>query len=99
MPHRTTNHGRERLTIAKTFVSLGTEMRLTLHPTENISDASVGTLLLVGAAVLIGHLEGRPMTASKLAHFVSLPRTTVLRRVDDLIELGHVVKRGQHYCI
>jgi predicted transcriptional regulator len=36
---------------------------------------------LITAAVRLGTLEGRPMTAYKLAAFLDLPRATVVRRL------------------
>jgi DNA-binding IclR family transcriptional regulator len=74
-------------------------MRLNLPIDQDVTDATAGTLLLVSAAVLVGQVEGRPMNVSKLAHYVRLPRTTVLRKLELLIELGLVVRRGQNYCL
>ena len=53
--------------------------------------------LLVALAVSQSHAEGKPMTASKLAHYLSIPRTTVLRRLDDLVARGTVTKEGSYY--
>ena len=87
----------QRLVIARTFLALGSEMRLNLPVDQDVTDATAGTLLLVSAAVLVGHIEGRPMSVSKLAHYVRLPRTTVLRKLELLIELGLVARHGQTY--
>jgi DNA-binding IclR family transcriptional regulator len=63
-------------------------------------DASgIGTLLLVACAVVVGHAERRPMNATKISLYVDLPRTTVLRKLEQLIEHGVVVKHGLNYCI
>lgn len=49
--------------------------------------------LLIRAAVYLGTVEGRPMTASKLATYVGIPRPTVLRRLHAL-ERRRIVERN-----
>jgi predicted transcriptional regulator len=49
------------------------------------------------AAVVIGQAESRPMTAHKIAQYVGAPRTTVIRRLDNLVALGAIVRRGTRY--
>ena len=85
----------ERLVIAKTFIELVGEIRSVVLP-DGSND--VGTLL-VAAAVLVGHIEGRAMSASKIAHYVALPRTTVIRRLDELVRRGVIERRGRVYCL
>src|SRR5215472_15146182 len=97
MPHRNIAKAQQRHIIAKTFVSLGTEMRSSLLPEQDVTDATAGTLMLVSAAVLVGQVEGRLMNVTKLAHYVRLPRTTVLRKLELLTELGLVVRQGQNW--
>ncbi|MGJ5052674.1 helix-turn-helix domain-containing protein [Bradyrhizobium oligotrophicum] len=46
-------------------------------------------------AVYVGTTADRPMTASRLAATVGLPRTTVLRRLALLERAGRVERRGQ----
>lgn len=101
MPHRTSlAHSRERHVIAKLFIDLTNEMRKSLV-SEKIPkrDTSVGTLLQVGAAIVVGHAEGRPMTVTKIAHYVDLPRSTVQRKLEQLLALGIIVRRGNAYFI
>jgi hypothetical protein len=42
--------------------------------------------LLVLAAIALGTIEGRPFRAQKLAEYVGMPRTTLLRRLEELRE-------------
>jgi predicted transcriptional regulator len=55
--------------------------------------------ILVCMAVGIGHLEGRPMNASKIANILYAPRTTVLRTLEHLRERGLVVKQKHLYLL
>jgi hypothetical protein len=70
-------HRDERRAVAQLFIELTRAMRRSINETGNVD----GGLLLVAAAVMVGHAEDRPMTAAKIAHYVELPRTTVLRRM------------------
>lgn len=51
-----------------------------------------GDVLLL-CAVAVGHGEGKPMTAHKLAGYVGMPRPTAVRRLQHLCALG-LVQRG-----
>jgi DNA-binding IclR family transcriptional regulator len=55
--------------------------------------------ILVCMAVGIGHLEGRPLNASKIANILYTPRTTVLRVLEHLRERGLVVKQKHLYLL
>jgi hypothetical protein len=56
-------------------------------------------IVLVACAVVIGHTEGRPFTAAKLAQFVGMPRSTALRKLNALVDLGVIENRDGHYCV
>ncbi|MDK3021720.1 helix-turn-helix domain-containing protein [Cupriavidus taiwanensis] len=51
-----------------------------------------GDVLLL-CAVAVGHGEGKPMTAHKLAGYVGMPRPTAVRRLRHL-EAMRLVQRG-----
>ncbi|MGL3208667.1 helix-turn-helix domain-containing protein [Bradyrhizobium sp. BR 1433] len=53
--------------------------------------------LLIDTAVFIGTVEERPMTATKLANYVGMPRPTVIRRLNILRRRGSVERRGSIY--
>ena len=40
------------------------------------------SLLLIGSAIMVGHAEDRPMNATKISHYVGLPRSTVIRKLN-----------------
>jgi DNA-binding transcriptional ArsR family regulator len=54
--------------------------------------------LLIRSAVYLGTIEGRPMTAAKLATYVGIPRPTVVRHLRALERRGLVVRRAQIWC-
>src|SRR5262245_25780087 len=49
--------------------------------------------------LFIGHAQGRPLSASKLARIAEMPRTTVLRRLTALIELGYLERISNSYYL
>ena len=54
--------------------------------------------LLIRAAVYLGTVEGRPMTATKLATYVGIPRPTVLRRLRALEKRRIVERNVRTWC-
>ena len=55
--------------------------------------------LVVGGAVLLGYLEGRPLNAHKIALILNTPRTTVLRKLAWLMKHDLVIKSGGSYIV
>lgn len=49
--------------------------------------------------VLLAQLEGRPLGISKIADVVDMPRATVERKLQALIELGMIERNGQRYQV
>jgi DNA-binding transcriptional ArsR family regulator len=48
--------------------------------------------VLIGIAIWIAQKEGRPLTAAKLADYIGMPRPTVIRRLNELMAAGIVVR-------
>jgi DNA-binding transcriptional ArsR family regulator len=91
--------GPERRIVAKTFIDLTRMMRSVVCEDVPMgpADPNSTTALLVSAAILIGHVEGRPMNASKLSLYLALPRTTVLRHLRELQRLGVIKNHNGEY--
>jgi DNA-binding IclR family transcriptional regulator len=53
--------------------------------------------LFVGLCIAIGDFEGKPFSAAKIADYMSVPRTTVIRRLDRLHRWGVIDRRGRQY--
>lgn len=86
-------YAEHRLAIARLLVNLAGRSRemYGLHDGyENV---------LIGACVLIGHIEHKPMSAGKIAAYLDLPRTTVMRRLDNMTRGGNVRRSGRVYCL
>jgi DNA-binding MarR family transcriptional regulator len=59
-------------------------------------DAHLFQLVL---AVFVGTAEGKPMSTTKLALYLGIPRETVRRRLKDMIEAGIVEMRRGRACL
>jgi hypothetical protein len=57
---------------------------------EKASEAA--SAVIISQVVLLGDLEGNPVTASNIADELSLPRTTVRTKLALLVKLGHIEK-------
>jgi hypothetical protein len=96
MPQRQYALRVQRLAILRMVVGGMLEHRENMFGTLQLPRGDDDTTVLLFLAVSIGHAEGNPMNATKLAHFIHIPRTTVLRKLDRLIKLGLVVKHDGH---
>src|SRR5262249_55978555 len=56
-------------------------------------------LVLVGAAVGLAHLRGRPVTLASLSRQLEMPHATTERRLKQLIQAGWVYRRGTRYFV
>jgi hypothetical protein len=87
----------ERFAIARMCIDLARITRRGFAPQEPFGNKM--ETFYVGLCVLMGHIEGNPFTVSKLANYLDAPRSTMVRRLDQLIEFGVVERRGNRYFI
>jgi DNA-binding transcriptional ArsR family regulator len=88
---------RQRLAIARLYIELGRGLHAELGFSKRYGDRP--ELLPVACAVMVGHLTGMGMSASAIARFLEMPRTSVMRRLEALKRAGVVeLKRGT-WCI
>jgi DNA-binding IclR family transcriptional regulator len=53
--------------------------------------------LFIAACVAIADIEGKPFSVAKIAAYMHVPRTTVIRRLNRLQSWGLIDHRGLHY--
>ena len=74
----------------------------TVHGTYAPVSESFGTRLetfFVGLCIAIGDIDGKPFSVAKIAAYMRVPRTTVIRRLDRLQSWGLIDRRGRHYYV
>jgi len=87
---------RQRLVLFRLVIDL---MR-TVHGAYAPANEPFGTRLeafFIGLCVAMGHLDGKPFSVAKIATYMQVPRTTVIRRLDQLNSWGLIERRGRHY--
>ena len=51
----------------------------------------------IGMCVAFGQFEERPFSVAKIAAYMGVPRTTVIRRLDRLQRWGLIYRQGRRY--
>jgi hypothetical protein len=92
----TIKKAQERLVLCRLMVDI---MR-TVHGTYAPVSEPFGTRLetfFIGLCVAIGDIDGKPFSVAKIAAYMRVPRTTVIRRLDQLQSWALIDRRGRHY--
>jgi biotin operon repressor len=51
----------------------------------------------VGLCVALGDIDGKPFSVTKIAAYMRVPRTTVIRRLNRLQSWGLIARQGRYY--
>jgi hypothetical protein len=95
MPRHSLAISKERAALMRMLIELTRAVRDSIDPEISMD----GDLCLVCEAVLLGHAEGRALTATEIANYLDMPRPSVHRRLDRLIELEVIVRSGDVYYL
>jgi biotin operon repressor len=90
--------GPQRWVLCRLMIDL---MR-TVHVAYAPASEPFGTRLetfFIGFCVAIGDIDGKPFSVAKIAAYMRVPRTTVIRRLDQLQSWGLIDRRGRHYYL
>jgi biotin operon repressor len=89
---------RQRLVLCRLVVDI---MR-TVHGAYAPVNEPFGTRIetaFIGFCVAIGDMDGKPFSVAKIAAYMHVPRTTVIRRLEELQNWGLIDRRGHHYYL
>jgi hypothetical protein len=89
---------RQRLVLCRLMIDL---MR-TVHGAYAPVSQPFGTRLetfFVALCIAMGDIDGKPFSVAKIAAYMRVPRTTVIRRLARLESWGLVDRRGRHYYL
>ena len=53
----------------------------------------------IALCVALGDIDGEPFSVARIASYVRVPRTTVIRRLNRLQSWGLIERRGRHYYL
>ncbi|MET3995068.1 hypothetical protein ABID65_006734 [Bradyrhizobium sp. S3.9.2] len=84
--------------LAEMFIDLCFAFHASTHPAGQEPAEIDLNLTLVAVAAMLGHAEGHAMNASEIAARLNMPRTSALRRLDALEDIGLLKRaRGRYY--
>ena len=89
-------HAREREVMCRLLLDV---LRI-LHEAYAPTNEPFGTRIeadFIGLCVAIGDIDGRPFNIAKIAAYMHVPRTTVMRRLKRLEHGGLIERRGNRY--
>jgi len=89
---------RQRLVLCRLMV----DMMRTVHGAYAPVSEPFGTRIetfFIGLCVAIGDMDGKPFSVAKIAAYMHVPRTTVIRRLEQLQSWGLIDRRGRRYYL
>jgi biotin operon repressor len=89
-------NGPQRLVLCRLLIDIMRNLHGTYVPADEPFGARLETAF-VGICVAIGDIDGKPFSVAKIASYMGLPRTTVMRRLDRLRSWGVIDRRGRQY--
>jgi len=91
--------GREREIVYRMLIDIMREYHSGYGHVNEPFGTRVETLF-IAACVALGDLEGKPFSASKVAAYLGVPRSTVIRKLEKLEKAGGLVYRtDRHYRV
>jgi hypothetical protein len=78
------------------------DMMRTVHGAYAPSGERFGTRLetfFIALCVVLGDIDGKPFSVARIASYVRVPRTTVIRRLNRVQSSGLIDRQGRRYYI
>jgi biotin operon repressor len=89
---------RQRLVLCRLMVDIMRTVHGAYAPVNEPFGTRIETFF-IALCVAIGDMDGRPFSVAKIAAYMRVPRTTVIRRLDQLRNWGVIDRRGRHYYL
>jgi hypothetical protein len=88
--------GPQRLVLCRLMIDLMREVHGAYAPVSEPFGARLETFF-IGLCVAIGDIDGKPFSVAKIAAYMRVPRSTVIRRLARLQGWGLIDRRGHYY--
>ena len=95
---RKVRNARQRLVLCRLMVDIMRTVHDAYAPVSEPFGTRIETFFIAGC-VAIGHLEGKPFSVAKIAAYMRVPRSTVIRRLAQLQSWGLIDRQGRHYYL
>jgi biotin operon repressor len=89
---------RQRLVLCRLMIDIMRSLHGAYAPTTEPFGGRLETFF-IGLCVALGEMEDRPFSITKIAAYMRVPRTTVMRRLDRLRKWGLIYRHGRHYYL
>jgi biotin operon repressor len=87
---------RQRLVLCRLMIDIMRSLHGGYAPATEPFGGRLETFF-IGICVALGEMEGRPFSIAKIAAYMRVPRTTVMRRLERLQRWGVIYRQGRHY--
>jgi DNA-binding transcriptional ArsR family regulator len=88
----------QRLVMCRLLVDIMRTLRAHYMPVNEPFGTRIETQF-VGLCVAIGDIEGKPFSVAKIAAYMGMSRSTVIRRLEQLENWGVIERQGRRYFI
>jgi hypothetical protein len=87
---------RQRMVLCRLMIDIMRGLHGAYAPASDPFGTRLETFF-IGLCVALGEFEERPFSVAKIAAYMRVPRTTVIRRLDRLETWGLIHRRGRRY--
>lgn len=88
--------GRQRLVLCRLMIDIMRSLHGAYAPATEPFGGRLETFF-IGLCVALGEFEEKPFSVAKVAAYMRMPRTTVIRRLDRLESWGLICRQGRRY--
>jgi hypothetical protein len=89
---------RQRLVLCRLMIDIMRNLHGAYAPSSEPFGARLETFF-IGLCVALGQFEEKPFSVTKIAAYMRVPRTTVVRRLERLQKWSLVQRQGRHYYV
>ena len=89
---------RQRLVLCRLMIDLMRGVHTVYAPASEPFGTRLETFF-IGLCVALGHMDGKPFSVAKIAAYMRVPRSTVIRRLDRLQSWGLIYRQGRRYYL
>ena len=89
-------NARQRLVICRLMIDIMRSIHNAYAPASEPFGARLETFF-IGLCVAIGDIDGKPFSVAKIVAYMRVPRTTVIRRLDQLQRWCLIDRQGRRY--
>jgi hypothetical protein len=89
---------RQRLVLCRLMIDIMRNLHGAYAPADEPFGSRVETFF-IGLCIALGQFEQKPFSSTKIANYMRVPRTTVIRRLERLQSWGLIQRQGRHYQV